>query len=175
MITKPKTRTVIAVISAMILSGAHKLTAETTIYSYDAKGRLRSSCQYNSGRVVKYNLDRADNRTRYLSQDVIVRLNTNQRLYSQDQRFFLAMQGDGNLVLYGPTGALWASHTVGSGASFTAFQSDGNLVLYGPSGAIWASNTAGNSCSNLAIQNDGNLVIYAANGAAIWSTGTYGH
>ncbi len=56
----------------------------------------------------------------------------------------LAMQGDGNLVLYRGGQAIWATNSSGRdcGSCFAAFQGDGNLVLYGPGGAFWASNTS---------------------------------
>jgi hypothetical protein len=51
-------------------------------------------------------------------------------------------------------------------------QVDGNLVVYNPTGAIWASNTAGNFFAFLQMQDDGNLVIYTQNGTAVWATNT---
>lgn len=57
---------------------------------------------------------------------------------------YLAMQADGNVVLYPPGNdgaALWATHTAGSGASLQ-MQTDGNLVEYSPAGAVlWSSGT----------------------------------
>ena len=47
-----------------------------------------------------------------------------------DGRYELAMQDDGNLVWYGPKGALWASGTDGKGGHVAVVQSDGNFVLY---------------------------------------------
>lgn len=40
-------------------------------------------------------------------------------------------------------GALWATGTNGTGADHVVMQDDGNLVVYGPTGAKWASNTVG--------------------------------
>lgn len=86
------------------------------------------------------------------------------------------MQSDGNLVHYGPTGGLWASNTVGSGAVFAAFQPDGNLVLYRSDGApVWSTGTSIYLCANMAIQNDGNVVIVNMDGAPVWATNTSGH
>ncbi|MGE3759428.1 MAG: hypothetical protein AB7H97_16815, partial [Pseudobdellovibrionaceae bacterium] len=77
---------------------------------------------------------------------------------------FIKMQTDGNLVIYGPSGAVWASswYTQYNVAPFTGptqglacaacsayFQEDGNLVLYNPNftgnpyRAYWSSNTHG--------------------------------
>jgi hypothetical protein len=62
----------------------------------------------------------------------------------------LIMQSDGNMVLYGSTGPLWASNTSGNPGAFLAVQDDGNLVIYqyGAPGAtasyaLWASGTTG--------------------------------
>ena len=35
-------------------------------------------------------------------------------------------------------GAVWAANTVGKGGNRLVMQSDGNLVLYGPGGVVWA-------------------------------------
>lgn len=93
---------------------------------------------------------------------------------SCDGRFTLAMQTDGNLVLYlnGSTGALWESGTGGSDGTAAVMQSDGNFVLYGrTSNAIWSSNTGGHGGAALAVQSDGNLVVYQG-ATALWNTGT---
>ncbi|MBE7485650.1 MAG: lectin [Polyangiaceae bacterium] len=83
----------------------------------------------------------------------------------------LAMQGDGNLVVYGPPGALWSSNTAGTPANVAVMQGDGNFVLYSGSTPYWSSNTAGYSGAYLVVQDDGNVVIYAGS-TAVWSTGT---
>jgi lysophospholipase L1-like esterase len=110
-----------------------------------------------------------------LSNDARLGAATDQFLRSADGRYRFAMQHDGNLVLYGPTGrALWASNTAGRVADHVRMQGDGNLVIYGPGDSVvWSSNTAGHPNSFLIVQNDGNVVIYS-NGQPIWSTGTAG-
>jgi hypothetical protein len=96
-----------------------------------------------------------------------------QSLNSTNGHFSLVMQDDGNLVLYGPGRALWASNTAGRAVRAAIMQSDSNLVLYGyDNRSVWASNTAGRFAPTLVLQNDGNLVIYAT--WAIWATGTRG-
>ena len=103
-------------------------------------------------------------------------LAANQSLTSCDGRFNLIMQGDGNLVLYEGSTALWASNTVNSAATKAIMQGDGNFVLYTASGSpVWASNTAGNSGATLTLQNDGNLVIHSTSGATLWASNTSGH
>jgi surface antigen len=94
-------------------------------------------------------------------------------LISPNQQFQLAMQDDGNLVLYNDFGrALWASHTEGNPGAYLATQSsDGNVVIYSSSGqALWNAGTQGNPGDALQLQDDGNIVVYSAGGQAVWST-----
>ena len=94
---------------------------------------------------------------------------------SQDGRFSLILQLDGNLVIYGPGhDALWATGTQGHRDVFDAvMQADGNLVLYnGRNQPFWASNTAGTPNMTLVMQNDGNLVIYDGANKPHWASNT---
>jgi len=102
-------------------------------------------------------------------------LTANQTVTSCDGRYTLAMQGDGNLVLYhNGVGALWATGTQGTTGRVAAMQGDGNFVLYDASGrALWNSGTQGHSGATLSTQSDGNLVVYQGN-TPLWSTGTQG-
>lgn len=103
------------------------------------------------------------------------RLYPGQSLDTADRRLRLILQPDGNLVLYSPTRALWASSTVGKQAAFLAMQPDGNLVLYDrDSRPIWNSGTSSTEGLHLHIQQDGNLVLYNAFGRPFWNTGTNG-
>lgn len=98
-----------------------------------------------------------------------------QYLEAANGRYKLIMQSsDGNLVLYSPSTALWASGTQGHPGDFALMQSDGNFVIYRQGGGIadWASGTQGNPGAYLIMQGDGNLVIYRQGGVAIWSSGT---
>jgi hypothetical protein len=72
-------------------------------------------------------------------------LAASQRLVSGDGQYVLAMQTDGNLVMYAPGGRpLWASGT-SVGGSDLEMQTDGNLVVYAPPRhtAVWATGTSG--------------------------------
>lgn len=95
-----------------------------------------------------------------------------QYIHSPNGQYELLMQDDGNLVLYGPNGATWATGTVGSGAVSLNMQSDGNLVLYTSAAKpVWASNTAGAGAGyNLVMQGNGILVIRNSTGTQIWSS-----
>ncbi|AFJ85150.1 protease pro-enzyme activation domain-containing protein [Burkholderia vietnamiensis] len=91
-------------------------------------------------------------------------LRPGQIVYSGSGSHQLAMQNDGNLVLYNTTNgaAVWNSGTYGNPGAYAVFQGDGNFVVYDASGkALWNSATSSTSYSQfLAVQDDGNLVIY---------------
>lgn len=84
-----------------------------------------------------------------------------QNKLSCDGRFSLVMQGDGNLVLYQGSKALWNSATNGRGGQRAVMQTDGNFVVYSSGGAaLWNSGTAGLPGGTLLLQNDGNLIVW---------------
>ena len=103
------------------------------------------------------------------------RIYAGESLFSANGQYELAYQGDGNLVLYDPSGTpMWASHTSGTAAGFLAMQGDGNLVMYDAAGSpVWANEGShGHPGSYLVVQNDGNVVVYDPDGVPLWSTGT---
>jgi hypothetical protein len=81
-------------------------------------------------------------------------------LRSLDGRHSGVLQGDGNFVVYGPSGPVWATNTTGTGATTLVMQTDGNLVLYAGPQPVWASGTPGSGSDALALQNDGSLVVF---------------
>ena len=94
---------------------------------------------------------------------------------SCDSRFTLAMQSDGNLVLYEGTHPLWETATNGKAGFGAYMQSDGNFVLYDTHRApLWSSGTAGHPGSTAVVQTDGNFVVYDS-GKALWDSHTAGH
>ncbi len=116
-------------------------------------------------------------------------LEKNKRYYSEDNRYFLLFQEDGNLVVYKVMGnnkvkAIWNTHTNGKAIKKCVFQDDGNLVLYDYNNkAIWAAFTTQYKYLYkketlkivMAMQSDGNLVIFdtyfTGNGIG-WDSGT---
>ena len=93
-----------------------------------------------------------------------------QCLHSPGGAYALCLQTDGNLVQYGPRGALWTTGT--RGGTGLVNQTDGNLVLYAPGGVpLWAS--GGRGASALVVQTDGNVVSYAG-ATPTWTTHTGG-
>ncbi len=86
--------------------------------------------------------------------------------YSSNQAYFLIFQSDGNLVIYGPRGAVWSVGPRGNGA-VCIMQSDGNLVIYNNGSPTWWSDTHGNPGAYLVLTDTGNLVIYDRSGSII--------
>ncbi|ROP57868.1 MULTISPECIES: hypothetical protein [unclassified Rathayibacter] len=92
-------------------------------------------------------------------------------LRSDDGRYRAVMQGDGNFVVYGPTGAVWQTGTSGVESSFE-FSKDGTAQVVAGSGAVtWTATPAGGTAPfRLVMQSDGNLVEYDAHHHAVWSS-----
>jgi hypothetical protein len=107
-------------------------------------------------------------------------LQVGRQLHSDNGRYTLTLQADGNVVLYdnGNHQAVWATNTPRTDPANFIMQTDGNLVLYNSSGSpLWASNTNNNPGAMLAVQDDGNLVVYRARAPttpnnALWASGT---
>jgi hypothetical protein len=129
-------RQIAALIVAALALATSPAYAGNTYYTYDSQGRLTQKCDArpSNGELTKYSFDHAGNRTNYTNSRTDFSLPVGQILYSPGGNVLLQMQSDSNLVLYGATSSgwvpLWATNTVGSGATLAAFQSDGNLVLY---------------------------------------------
>ena len=101
-----------------------------------------------------------------------------QALLSQDGRFSLRLQTDGNVIVRQGGTVLWSTGATGSPPSELIFQADGNLVEYDTSGKLlWQSNSAGLLGQLAIMQNDGNLVIYDSSSPArpIWASNTCCH
>ena len=93
-----------------------------------------------------------------------------QQLVSPSGSYTLVMQNDGNAVVYGPSGAVWASGT-GVAGTVLVMQGDGNLVAYTSGGRpVWDTHTGTSPGASLVMQDDGNLVVYSKDKKAIWSS-----
>lgn len=94
---------------------------------------------------------------------------TNNGMYS------LAMQSDGNLVIYrlanGSAEPKWSTGRAGTYA-YVRMQQDGNLALYHSDGTwSWTSGTGGrpiNQGYKLVLEENGSLDIYSPTGQVIW-------
>jgi len=99
-------------------------------------------------------------------------LTANQYITSQNARYVLMMQADGNLVQYGNGfKSIWSSRTAGNSGAYAAFQGDGNLVVYSKAGKpLWSTGTRAGA-KRLILQHDANLVTYSTANKPLWSTG----
>lgn len=98
-----------------------------------------------------------------------------QPISSDNRRFQLVFQADGNLVLcdsYPSSRPIWEAKCQNRGGDLCLMQPDGNLVVYAAGIPIWSSKTNGNPGARLVVQGDGNTVIYRANNTVAWSTNT---
>jgi serine protease len=95
------------------------------------------------------------------------------RLTSPDGRYTLAMQTDGNLVVWAPgPRAIWDTRTWNRPGARLKVQADGNLVLWTTDRRVlWHSDTWGEPGGRLVLQDDGNLVLTNGSGTPVWQTG----
>lgn len=98
------------------------------------------------------------------------RLYADQQVASPSGAVALRYQSDGNLVLYGSGGSLWASNTSGLSVGYAEMQTDGNLVVYDQAGVPrWASNTYAPGAV-LVVHDDGYAAIRDPGGNVVWWT-----
>lgn len=104
-------------------------------------------------------------------------LQIGQSIDSDDGKYFLVQQSDGNLVLYrrADMKPIWAAYASGT---FATIQTDGNFVLYRgeatPANAVWNSGTGGGAYSRnyrLGVSNLGHVYIMDPQGKARWGAG----
>ena len=182
-------RSAVVAVFALLAGPSMVQAQQTEAYFYDVHGRVLAMTRApaNGGSRTRYALDNADNRDSKVIGNTAVRaandrlaggenLLPSQKLTSGDGRFILLLQHtDGNAVIYGPEGPLWASETGYGQSTALVMQPDGNVVLRSPSNeALWSTGTGGNPGAVLVMQNDGNLVLYVG-ATPIWATGTGGH
>ena len=178
-----------AVVAVLGLAASSAAADEKTTYRYDADGRVTAMTIARAaaaGLYVRYAFDEADNRDQRATVTVPVRAASNelraietlipqQSIFSNDGRFELRFQTDGNIVLYFGATVLWSSGTANGEGMVLGMQGDGNLVLYSPDlTSLWASGTSGYAGAFLRVQDDGNVVIYQG-GVARWATNTCCH
>lgn len=93
---------------------------------------------------------------------------------SPNGNYYLWLQGDGNLVAYGPTGARWATNTSGHTGATLSLQSDGNMVIReaGTGAVLWYSGAYHYPGPwRLVFQDDATLAQYQDSGAWVWTAG----
>ncbi|MCJ1673048.1 MULTISPECIES: hypothetical protein [unclassified Rathayibacter] len=98
-------------------------------------------------------------------------LKTDEILRSESLQYRVVMQADGNVVVYGPQGAVWQTATSGAGSSLE-FTKDGALQVVTADGSVtWTAKPSGGTGPfRLVMQSDGNLVEYDGQGRAVWSS-----
>ena len=99
-------------------------------------------------------------------------LDVNFQTCSPEFRYCLAMQSDGNLVVYRQSDKvpIWSSRTAGTGANKAAMQADGQFCLYTEDGRLVWSTYTRDAGSVLKLQDDGNLVVYNLLDTAVWTS-----
>jgi hypothetical protein len=100
--------------------------------------------------------------------------NNGKVLLSENFKFRLSLQSDGNLVISTIEGGqtTWSTNTAGSGASKAIMQTDGQFTLQTASGAtVWGTYTK-DAGSFLKMQKDGNLAVHSPKGYVVWNSGT---
>ena len=82
----------------------------------------------------------------------------------------LTYQGDGNLVLYGPSGAIWHTATWGV-PGYAMMQGDGNLVVRNNVGMpLWWSGTSTPN-AYLSVHDSGHVAVSTEPFSEVWSAG----
>ncbi len=94
-------------------------------------------------------------------------LNSNTPVISSNGQHRLAMQADGNLVLYSNGAVVWATGTNGRANTSAVMQPDGNFVLYEGTTPLWTTQTNGHPGAVLELRDDGALVVVQA-GVVLW-------
>ena len=179
----------LALVAALGLAASSATADEKTTFRYDPDGRVTAVAIARSSGAsgyVRYGYDDADNRDARGTVTVPVRAASNelrpgetlipqQSIFSNDGRFELRFQTDGNIALYFGVTMLWSSATANGEGMVFGMQGDGNLVLYSPDlTPQWTSGTSGNPGAFLRVQNDGNVVMRVGS-TPIWATNTCCH
>lgn len=99
-------------------------------------------------------------------------LRSGQRLVSSNGQISATLDADGNFVVRGPDGPSFSTSTAGNTGARVAMQTDGNMVLYDAAGrARWSSGTWGHPGSTAMLRSGGTLTIEQSDGRTLWSSG----
>jgi hypothetical protein len=101
-------------------------------------------------------------------------LEINRSLYSENGKYQVKMQSDGNLVIYSGATAIWQSGTSGLGYARLRLESTNvlSVYLYDQNKVAWKTAASTRPALGLVMQNDGNLVMYDTSKASMWQSGT---
>ena len=130
---------------------------------------VASGAQTSSRGVAR---TRVGKTTVYSGMDAGTSLKDGQSLVSPNGKFTLQLKSNGNLVLMGGGLLLWDSGTIGDAPDYVAMQGDGNFVIYQGQRPIWMSGSQQGDFGNyvLDVQNDGDVVIYSPLNKPIWDS-----
>jgi hypothetical protein len=101
-------------------------------------------------------------------------LDIDNQVISEQGRYRLYLQNDGNLVIYSLRNGnfRWFANTKGSGATKAIMQTDGQFVLQTALGeTVWSTYTR-DAGSILKLQDDNILIVYSPKGYVVWNSAT---
>lgn len=103
-------------------------------------------------------------------------LGINQSLYSNNGKYRLTMQADGNLSLFSNGRGVWSTNTAGTSFGKLLMQTDGNVAIFSYDRNIvrWNIGKAFASPLGFVLQDDGNMGVYNTAGQALWASNTNG-
>ena len=144
--------------------------AGKAIWSTRTWGHPGSTARLRSGGTLL--VEQPDGRTLWSSGAAVLQsgqqLRPGEWMLAAGGQLRLAMQTDGNLVVYRGPAALWSSRTWGKPGAYAIMQGDGNLVVYLGRTPLWHSHTWANPGAVVAMQPDGYLVVYSKIGTPLW-------
>lgn len=103
-------------------------------------------------------------------------LEINQSIYSENGKYRLTMQANGNLVLFSNGKVVWTTNTAGTSFGRFRMQDDGNIAIFSHDRNIvrWNLERSFPSPYGFVLQNDGNMGIYNTANRPIWASNTNG-
>lgn len=136
------------------------------ILSDEDKTSIGTIYPFPSGSVRPPLLDKST-----LNKNESIQVNT--ALISKNDRYWLYMHNQGNLVVYdvinGVSDIIWDAHTYGNPGAIATMQEDGNFIVTKDGKILWSTKTSGNAGSKLTMQDDGNVVL-SLNGRVLWKS-----
>ncbi|MFC4008205.1 hypothetical protein ACFOY2_13310 [Nonomuraea purpurea] len=98
-------------------------------------------------------------------------LRPGQVVQSDNGRYKLIQQDEGNAVLYDGQRPLFTTPTAGHPGARSIMQAEGNWVVVDRNDkALWTTKTAGNPGAWLAVSNDGRVIIYSSANKPLWTS-----
>jgi hypothetical protein len=101
----------------------------------------------------------------------------NDYIQSPNKQFYLALQEDGNVVIYNVNGkVIWSTGTNNKGGDVLRLQSDGNLCLYKKTTQfVWGTMTQGHLDVIMSLDDNGIMHIKSSTGVELYKTTNRGY